>query len=119
MREYPAKCIRVLDGDTIECEVDVWWRVKMLIHVRLARIDACELKDKDPAKAALAAKAKRFLETAIMGSPVTLKCSQWTMTFERYVMEVEGCGTNLSDELLKEGLAKPFKKGSHETPLAA
>jgi micrococcal nuclease len=43
MYEYQAKVIRVVDGDTIEVEVDLGFHIKMNMKIRLAGINAPEM----------------------------------------------------------------------------
>jgi micrococcal nuclease len=43
MYEYQAKVTRVVDGDTIEAEVDLGFHIKMNMKIRLAGINAPEM----------------------------------------------------------------------------
>ena len=45
---YPISSIRVIDGDTIEADVDLGFRIRQRQIIRLAGIDAPELRSKDP-----------------------------------------------------------------------
>lgn len=47
---YPISAIRVIDGDTIEADVDLGFRIKQRQVIRLAGIDAPELRAKDAAE---------------------------------------------------------------------
>jgi micrococcal nuclease len=44
---YKAKVVGVYDGDTITCEVDLGFEVKMTIKVRLLGIDTPELRGEE------------------------------------------------------------------------
>jgi micrococcal nuclease len=44
---YPISAIRVIDGDTIEADVDLGFRIRQRQIIRLAGIDAPELRSKD------------------------------------------------------------------------
>ena len=66
---YPISNIRVIDGDTIEADVDLGFRIRQRQVIRLAGIDAPELraKDADERKNAKAAKeAKAGLERVLL-----------------------------------------------------
>jgi len=41
---YPAKVVRVIDGDTLEVAIDLGFKITHTIRVRLAGIDAPEAK---------------------------------------------------------------------------
>lgn len=40
---YPAQCIKVVDGDTVDLELDLGFRVKKYVRVRLAGVDTAEV----------------------------------------------------------------------------
>ena len=50
MWTYQAKCIRVIDGDTLEMLVDLGFRVHYRVRIRLSDVDTPELRG--PEKAA-------------------------------------------------------------------
>ena len=56
MYEYNAKCTRVVDGDTLDAEIDLGFDVKVTKRIRLAGIDAPESRNKVEKKLGLAAK---------------------------------------------------------------
>ena len=60
MYEYSAKCIRVIDGDTIDCEIDLGFDISIRERVRLAGINAPESRTRDLVEKSqgLAAKAR-------------------------------------------------------------
>jgi micrococcal nuclease len=43
MYEYKCRILKVIDGDTVDAEVDLGFRVKMQMRFRLAGIDAPEM----------------------------------------------------------------------------
>ena len=60
MYEYKAKLIRVIDGDTIDCYIDLGFNVTLKERVRLKGIDTPETRtrDLDEKKKGLAAKQR-------------------------------------------------------------
>ncbi len=47
---YDARCVRVVDGDTMDLDVDLGFYVTHRIRVRLLGIDTPELRSSDPSE---------------------------------------------------------------------
>ncbi len=103
---------QVVDGDTLRCLADVG-RAYLPVRVRLARVNAPELRSEDAgererARAAAAWLTEKLAGLPTKGFPLTLHvygADDW----DRWVAEVElPDGTNLSDALLAAGHAKPY-----------
>ena len=47
MYEYKAKLVRVVDGDTIDCEIDLGFDITVRQRVRFAGINAPESRTRD------------------------------------------------------------------------
>lgn len=47
MYVYKATAIKIVDGDTIDCEIDLGFHIKVVKRVRLAGIDTPELNSED------------------------------------------------------------------------
>ena len=60
VREYQCELIRVLDGDTIDCYIDLGFNLKVKKRVRYMGIDTWEsrTRDKEEKVKGLAAKAR-------------------------------------------------------------
>jgi endonuclease YncB( thermonuclease family) len=108
----PAALERVVDGDTLRCLADVG-RAYLPVRVRLARVNAPELKSADAGERERARAAAAWLKQTLAalptkGFPLTLHvygADDW----DRWVAEVElPDGTNLSDALLAAGHARPY-----------
>lgn len=63
---YTISNIRVIDGDTIEADVDLGFRIRQRQVIRLAGIDAPELRSKDAAEREKAKAAKEALERVFL-----------------------------------------------------
>ena len=90
MFEYPAKLINVVDGDTIDVELDYGFSLKQKVRLRLAKIDAEELRSPDPEKKIIALAAKRFVQETLEGKSLVVKTLKTKSgkekeTFGRYV----------------------------------
>jgi len=108
--EHETKFIRAVDGDTIDVMIDHGFRVYTRQRLRLARIDAPELRDKDPEVMKRAFEARDFIVHFFVENG--FRCALYTEKtdrFGRYIAEVEVNGKNLSDELLRVGLAETYR----------
>jgi micrococcal nuclease len=69
VREYQAELIKVIDGDTIDCYIDLGFNIKIKKRVRYMGIDTWESRTRDLAEKekGLAAKArnKELLESGV------------------------------------------------------
>jgi endonuclease YncB( thermonuclease family) len=98
---YAARLVRVTDGDTVRLDLDLGfyqWRLDQ--PYRLLRIDAPELST-------VAGKLTKSRLELWLGSPgVTLVAStQKSDSFGRWLIELLANNTNVSDWLVREGLA--------------
>ena len=69
MYHYKAKLLRVVDGDTIDVDIDlgfdVWLRKQ---RIRLAGIDTPESRTRNKVEKAMGLRAKEFLQKALVTS---------------------------------------------------
>ena len=54
---YKAKCLRVVDGDTIDAQIDLGFDTHKVIRIRLVGINAAESRTKDLEEKAMDNKA--------------------------------------------------------------
>lgn len=107
---YPASITRVVDGDTLDGEIDLGFRVMRHVRFRLARVNAPELRSDDEQVRAAGAASRAFLEKQLMGRPGVVIRSSKADAWDRWIAEVWVGDTNLSDELLATGNAVPYVK---------
>lgn len=113
-----AKVVRVVDGDTIDVLVDLGFDITIKERVRLARINAPEMTGAEKTKGAL---AKAFLVKLLEGREfVIVQTVKDKEKYGRYLAEVTFIDealsvggiekvVNLSDSMLAEGYAVPYK----------
>lgn len=104
MYDYKAHVRRVVDGDTIDFDVDLGFHVTVLIRTRIARIDTPEMNTAE-------GKTVKSLVQDLLpeGSPVTLHTEKGDR-YGRWIAEVSTIdGLNLSDWLLNNDLAVLYK----------
>lgn len=110
MYEYRAKVVRVIDGDTIECEIDLGFYVKTIQRLRLLHINAPEIKGRTKLEGE---KSKEYLTNRLLNKEVIIKTNR-NKSFDRWLAEVfleeNGNTINISEEMIKIGLAAPYEK---------
>lgn len=103
---YPATVLRVLDGDTIEVEAEVWIGQKVRTTVRFAGIDAPELRGRECEKQA-AREAKLFVEQRVMDG-VTIENVRPDKYGDRVLATVKVKGKDLGQQLVQAKLATVY-----------
>jgi len=84
---YKARCTRVVDGDTLELDVDLGFNVALTIRGRLLGVDAPELfsgTDRENGKL-----AKLFLENLVLNKDLLVNTYKDKTTFGRWLVEVK------------------------------
>jgi len=118
MYEYRAKYLGNYDGDTVTFEVDLGFKIKHTIKVRIRGINTPELRTQDPELFKKAVKAKEYVEDVLSNEPIiiirTLK--DRTEKYGRYLADIlYGPGSkNLGLELMHEQLATSYLSGNIE-----
>ncbi len=111
----PAEVVRVLDGDTVTVRARIWVGQELEIKVRLAGVDAPELRGRCAMERDQARLARDFLRARIAGRPVRLYLVQYGKYAGRVLARVEAAdGTDLGAALLAAGLARPYDGGRRE-----
>jgi endonuclease YncB( thermonuclease family) len=109
---FIADVKEVIDGDTLLVEVPVWLGVDIATKVRLRGIDAPELHGRCPQEKNLATEAKAQLTR---GATPQVRLTE--VEGDKYYGRVEADvatvpdGLNLSEAMLKSGLARPYDGG--------
>ncbi len=107
-----ATVISVIDGDTVVVWADIWLGQKIRTRVRIAGIDAPELRAKCAHEHALAEAARDKLVALINGGPVTLTEVRYGKYAGRVVARVaEAGGGDVAAALIVAGLARAYDGG--------
>lgn len=115
MYEYKARLVRVIDGDTIEADVDLGFYVTMRLRFRFIGIDTPEINSKKPGEREAANKAKAYVEQVLGADPKpslvlrTEKADGFGRWLAVVLYKTGETTKNLNEELLANGLASPFK----------
>ncbi len=111
MYEYWGRIKRVIDGDTVEAEIDLGFHVTFTVTLRLAGINAPETKGAERSRGLA---ATRFLDTLINDltggtRELTVRTQKdVTEKYGRYLAILIAGDMNLSDRMLADGHAVPF-----------
>jgi micrococcal nuclease len=125
---YRAKIVRVVDGDTVDAEVDAGFGSYRVERLRLAGVDAPELKprrgtpEEREEERLLAHKAKERVTNLMLGKECVIRTFK-TGSFGRWIAQIffpedvimrlarTTTGEppkSINDLLLEEGLAQPY-----------
>jgi len=106
---FNALVTNVVDGDTIDCSIDMGLHCYRKERLRILRINAPEMKGATR-EAGLAAKA--FVIGWLKDQTIRIQTYK-SDAFGRYLAEIWRIsdGKNLSDDMLEAGMAVPFYGG--------
>lgn len=111
----PAELVRVVDGDTVLVRARIWLGQQVTVSVRLAGIDAPELRSRCDAERAGAARARDFLSRRLAGGGIALADIQYGKFAGRVVARLlDRDGADLGAALLAEGLVRPYAGGPRQ-----
>ena len=113
MHEYQANLIKIVDGDTLDADIDLGFSVWVRKRVRLVNIDTWEsrTRDKEEKKRGLAAKA-RLKELIKENKNQFILISHGLGKFGRVLGEIFlDDDRNVNDILIEEGHAYDYHGG--------
>lgn len=102
---YRAEVVHIVDGDTVDLNVDLGFKVWVRERFRLARIDAPERRDREAWL-----RSKQWLEAQLPVGSTCLVRSRRMGKYGRWLGEIWKDGRCLNDEMLELGLAKAYGK---------
>ena len=118
MYTYNAKVLRVIDGDTLDCEIDLGFFVKIEKRVRLSGIDTAEKNSRIISEREKSAKAKARVKYSIENKTVIVvteldrddKYGRVLGTVYETELDYQN-KTSLNDKLISEDLAYIYSGG--------
>ena len=102
MFEYQAKVINVVDGDTLDAEVDLGFKIYTKQRLRLAHVDTPERSEKNYTE------AKEFVKKAVLNKEVKIKTSKQSK-WGYFLAEIYINNESLADMLISQNLAKKYE----------
>jgi micrococcal nuclease len=112
MYEYRAQCVKVVDGDTFDFDVDLGFKIHYTMRVRLKDIDTAEKNSKLAAEREHARQATEICVGLLLGAgdgeTVTLRTEKDRLgIYGRYTASVQlSDGRDLAALLSSAGMAK-------------
>jgi micrococcal nuclease len=107
---YVKKVTKVVDGDTIDVDIDLGFDISFTSRVRLAGIDTPESRTADKAEKALGLEAKAYLKAAIdSAKSVVIKTEKMNSSekFGRILgwVYLDGDTVSINDKMINDGHA--------------
>lgn len=121
MYEYNCKIVRVVDGDTVDVDVDLGFNLwKHGERIRLFGIDTEEVRTKDAEEKASGLEAKAAVERMLHKGGTYRLVTEEKDKYGRYLGYIYVAGkVSVNDALLRAGLAVPYTGQSKEEIHAA
>jgi len=111
MYEYRVKKITgVVDGDTIDVDIDLGFNVSYSQRVRLAGIDTPESRTKDKFEKSLGLEAKEYLKSKLKDATLIVIKTEKPDSSEKYGrilgwLYVDGDTVSINDHMIEDGYA--------------
>jgi len=111
MYEYRIKkVVKVVDGDTIDVEIDLGFNISYAQRVRLAGIDTPESRTKDAKEKALGLEVKEKLKKSIDAAKDVVIKTELPDSSEKYGrilgwVYLDGAAKSINEQLIEEGYA--------------
>jgi micrococcal nuclease len=105
MYTYAAKLVRVLDGDTVEANIDLGFDIHYVAKIRLSGINAPEMKTPQGQP------AKEHLANLLTNQDfvVTTKINKEFEKYGRVLGEITINGVSINQQMITEGFAVVMK----------
>lgn len=104
---YKTLCTNVVDGDTIDCTVDLGFQMSMKGRFRLARINTPEINSPDEKIRVKGQESRQFVVDNLLNKNFEVMSIK-VEKYGRYLAEVYIGELNLNDELIRLGLATKY-----------
>lgn len=111
MYEYRVKKVTaVVDGDTIDVDIDLGFNVSFSQRVRLAGIDTPESRTKDKFEKVLGIEAKEYLKSKLKDANLVVIKTEKPDSSEKYGrilgwLYVDGDTVSINDHMIEDGYA--------------
>ena len=117
---YRIKSVgRVVDGDTIDADIDLGFDISLTKRIRLAGIDTPESRTTDKAEKALGIDAKNWLKHRLEEAKDIIIRTQLPDSTEKYgriigQLYINGEDASLNNQMITEGYALPYDGGTKD-----
>ena len=120
---YRIKSItKVVDGDTIDANIDLGFDISLTKRIRLAGIDSPESRTRDLEEKALGLETKEWLKKTLEDAKDILIKTEKPDSTEKYGriighLFINGQETSLNNQMIDEGYALPYDGGKKDMDL--
>lgn len=107
---YVKKVTNVVDGDTIDVDIDLGFDISFSSRVRLAGIDTPESRTSDKAEKALGLESKEYLKSKIKDAKSVVIKTEKMDSSEKYGrilgwVYLDGSEISINEQMISEGYA--------------
>jgi micrococcal nuclease len=115
--------LRVVDGDTIDADIDLGFSISLEKRIRLAGIDTPESRTTDLKEKALGLESKEWLKKKVEGAKNILIKTELPDSTEKYGriighLFINNESTSLNDQMIVEGYAWEYDGGTKKKNFA-
>jgi micrococcal nuclease len=115
--------LKVVDGDTIDADIDLGFDISLTKRVRLAGIDTPESRTTDKQEKALGLESKEWLKSRLEFAKNIIIRTQLPASTEKYgrilgKLYINNEETSLNEQMIAEGYAWEYQGGSKEKDFA-
>ena len=114
MYEYRVKkLINVIDGDTIDVDIDLGFDISLLRRVRMAGIDTPESRTTNKAEKVLGLESKEYLKKIMKDSKTIVIKTELPDSSEKYGrilgwVYLDGATKSINEQMIEDGYAWPY-----------
>ena len=120
---YRIKSVtKVIDGDTIDADIDLGFDISLTKRIRLAGIDTPESRTTNLKEKALGLESKEWMKKTLAGAKDILIKTELPDSTEKYGriighLFINGQGTSLNNQMIAEGYALAYDGGTKDMDL--
>jgi micrococcal nuclease len=120
---YRIKSVtKVVDGDTIDADIDLGFDISLTKRIRLAGIDTPESRTRNLKEKALGLESKEWMKKTLAGAKDILIKTELPDSTEKYGriighLFINGQDTSLNNQMIAEGYALPYDGGTKDMDL--
>jgi len=120
---YRIKSVtKVVDGDTIDADIDLGFDISLTKRIRLAGIDTPESRTTNLKEKALGLESKEWMKKTLAGAKDILIKTELPDSTEKYGriighLFINGQETSLNNQMIAEGYALPYDGGTKDMDL--
>jgi micrococcal nuclease len=120
---YRIKSVtKIVDGDTIDADIDLGFDISLTKRIRLAGIDTPESRTKNLKEKALGLESKEWMKKTLAGAKDILIKTELPDSTEKYGriighLFINGQETSLNNQMIAEGYALAYDGGKKDMDL--